>query len=78
MVGNREMGTGISEASKRVPIFPGTQEANYKMVPICLVPISRLRTVRHLGMGTGISEASKRVPIFPFTTQGGKQVSSYF
>ena len=31
--------------SKRVPIFLGTHEANYKMVPICGVPISRLRTV---------------------------------
>ena len=27
--------------SKRVPIFPGTQEANVKMVPINGVPISR-------------------------------------
>jgi hypothetical protein len=30
------------DPSKRVPIFPGTQEANLKMVPIDSVPISRV------------------------------------
>ena len=32
---------GHQDPSKRVPIFPGTQEANLKMVPIYWVPISR-------------------------------------
>ena len=32
---------GHQDASKRVPIFPGTQEANVKMVPINGVPILR-------------------------------------
>ena len=32
-VGNREIGTGISEASKRVPIFPFDTQAS-KRVPI--------------------------------------------
>jgi len=35
---------GHQDPSKRAPIFPGTQEANVKMVPIGSVPISRLRT----------------------------------
>ena len=36
---------GYQDPSKRVPIFLGTQEANYKMVPICPVPIPPSRTV---------------------------------
>ena len=39
---------GHQDPSKRVPIFPGTQEANVKMAPICRAPISRLRTVLSL------------------------------
>ena len=41
----RGMGTGIYEASKRVPIFLGTPEALIKMLPINSVPIPRSRTV---------------------------------
>ena len=36
---------GSDPVSKRVTIFPGTQEALIKMVPINRVPISRSRTV---------------------------------
>ena len=38
---------GHQDPSKRVPIFLGTPEALIKMVPICAVPISRLRTVKY-------------------------------
>ena len=39
---------GHQHPSKRVPIFPGTQEANSKMVPINPVPILPNRTVLQL------------------------------
>ena len=66
---------GHQDPSKRVPIFLGTHEANYKMVPIGQVPIPPSHTVSCVIADGSGEEIGGIVGLTPFLSPelvGGK------